>query len=83
MALTKDVVLNNGLVAPQAYIRVEEINIYKGKMSFEVKKYTDTSKPYFSTDSISCEYNLNGDNPYIQAYEHIKTIPEYQGAKDI
>jgi hypothetical protein len=29
-----------------------------------------------------CPYDIEGDNPIKQAYEHLKTLPEFEGAID-
>lgn len=30
----------------------------------------------------ACAYDLEGENPMKQAYAHIKTLPQYDGAQD-
>mgnify|MGYP007101623561 CR=1 FL=1 len=31
----------------------------------------------------TCDYDLNVDNPIKQAYDHLKTLPEFSGAVDV
>ena len=51
-------------------------------MSFNLRKYVSTDLPFFSEDMITCAYNIEGSNPYAQAYEYLKTLDEYSDAVD-
>ena len=83
MALKKTFTLENGLVANNAYIRVTNISITNkqhavANLSFGVD---ETSMP-FQHKTIPFAYDLQGDNAWVQAYTHIKTLPEYEDALD-
>ena len=43
----------------------------KTTISYMVRSYKDESS-----------YSIDGKNPIAQAYEHLKTLPEFQNAKD-
>jgi hypothetical protein len=83
MALTKTVSTVHGLQAVNAYHRVEAVRLEsKTAISFHIRSYTATDKPFFEESVLSCAYALDGDNPIKQAYDHLKTLPEFAGATD-
>jgi hypothetical protein len=83
MALAKTVVTVHGLQALNAYHRVESVALQnKETITFRVRSYTETDKPFFIDNALSCAYDLDGANPIKQAYEHLKTLPEFEGAVD-
>lgn len=83
MALAKTVSTVHGLQAVNAYHRVEAVRLEsKTAMSFHIRSYTAPDKPFFEESVLSCAYQLDGENPIKQAYEHIKTLPEFEDATD-
>ena len=83
MALKKDVVLENGIKVDAAYIKVGTVSvIVKTKISFCVFYSVDAEKSAFKESGFGCQYILDGQNPIKQAYEHLKTLPEFTGAID-
>ena len=83
MALQKTVFTIHGFEAINAYHRVEEVKLKTKKdMIFYVRSYTLTEKPFFVEYAMSCEYELDGANIIKQAYEYLKTLPEFEGATD-
>ena len=83
MALKKTVVTAHGLTVADAYHRVESVQLpSKNEMQFVVRSYADQSKPFFAEKSFGCAYDLIGANPIAQAYNHLKTLPEFAGATD-
>lgn len=83
MALTKDMVSQNGLSAPNSYIKIKRVTVTDKTNAvcdiiFSIGK--DVS-PY-QIDSRSFEYVLDGENVIKQAYVHLKTLPEFTGATD-
>jgi hypothetical protein len=83
MAIKKQVVTPHGFTVSDAYHRVEDTTLTgKYKMNFSVKVYKDTDKEPFASSSFVCAYDLNGGNPLAQAYEHLKSLPDFQDAKD-
>jgi hypothetical protein len=83
MALAKTILTVHGLQAVNAYHRVENVKLEnKVSMSFHIRSYTTTEKPFFVESVFSCAYDLDGANPIAQAYAHIKTLPEFAGATD-
>lgn len=83
MALAKTVSTVHGFQAVNAYHRVEAVRLEsKTAISFHIRSYTEADKPFFEESVLSCVYQLNGDNPIKQAYDHLKTLPEFAGATD-
>jgi hypothetical protein len=82
MALQKNIETAQGLNVNNAYIRVEDISLNKDLMHINIKTYVSVEKPYLSTGVFSCAYSLEGQNPFKQAYEYLKTLPEFSGATD-
>lgn len=83
MALKKSVTTVHGLDVVDAYHRVEGLSFEsKAKIKFQVRASVDGVKPHFADANYSCAYDLNGENPIKQAYDHLKTLPEFSGAVD-
>jgi hypothetical protein len=83
MALAKTVLSVHGFQAVNAYHRVEGVQVEKDRMAFQVRSYKDnTGFPHFSDSSFNCAYDLVGNNPLMQAYEYLKTLPEFADATD-
>jgi len=84
MALKKTAQTPFGIEVVNAFHRVEGLMIIgKDQISFQVRSYKDNSGlPHFAGVVASCAYALDGANPIAQAYEHLKTLPEFAGAID-
>jgi hypothetical protein len=83
MALAKTVSTVHGFQAANAYHRVEAVSLTsKEQISFHIRSYTSVEKPFFEESVLSCAYDINGVNPIKQAYDHLKTLPEFAGATD-
>jgi hypothetical protein len=83
MALAKTVSTVHGLQAVNAYHRVEAVTLQnKETITFHVRSYLATDKPFFMESVLSCRYAIDGENPIKQAYEYLKTLPEFAGATD-
>lgn len=86
MALQKDIIKTNPgfsgqLVAKNVYIKVASVNGGKDSMQAVVTGVCDES--LILNESYSFIPNLSGDNFIAQAYQHLKTLPEFAGAQDV
>lgn len=81
MALKKTVTFK-GITVQDAYIKVWRFEGEKTKMRFGVCYQADANSQPFDSVTVECPYSLDGENPIKQAYEHIKTLPEFAGAQD-
>jgi hypothetical protein len=83
MALSKTITTVHGFEAVDAYHRVEAVSLVgKDQISFHVRSYAATDKPFFQEQTLITPYDLNGANPIKQAYEYVKTLEEFTDAKD-
>lgn len=83
MALKMKVETPQGFVVEDAYHRVESATLLdKTRVGFNVSVYKDVKKEAFALNSYTCAYDINGNNPIAQAYEHLKTLSEFKGAQD-
>ena len=85
MAIKKTKQLNNGVSVTDAYIRVEKLSIVdKTECSFALAHYADDSQdePFFSL-SLTAPYDIDGDNPFAQAYSFVKSLNIYSGSVDV
>lgn len=84
MALQKTTTNASGLTATDAYHRVENVTLAsKTEITFSVRSYASTDRPFFAEEFYSCAYNLSGSNPIEQAYVYLKTLSEFSGATDV
>lgn len=83
MAINKTINTKFGITVPQAYYKIKSVNIEsKNKMTFIVFIYADKEKVNLDEQFYNCVYDINGSNPIKQAYEYLKTLPEFAGATD-
>lgn len=82
-----------GLAIPACYFRVvaPQVDISKTTMSFRVWPFvtqdqsTDASNALADVTVVvaAAPYSLTGPNIFEQAYEYLKTLPEFEGATDV
>jgi len=84
MALKKTVTTEQGFEANGAYHRVEGVRLNgKTSMSFQIRSYKDAKDCLAFSDAMHiCAYDIEGKNPIAQAYEYLKTLPDFTGAID-
>jgi hypothetical protein len=84
MAIRKNFETRFGLTLVNAYHKVMSVKIEnKTSMAFSVGVFVDAAKE-IPAQAISyfCDYDLNGGNALNQAYNHLKSLPEFVGAVD-
>lgn len=82
MALKKTVQLPVGVEVVDAYHRIECVMVSKSTLDFRVRAYSSPAHPACQDVGYVCEYDLHGANPLAQAYQHLKTLPEFADAVD-
>ncbi|WP_323896347.1 hypothetical protein [Aeromonas veronii] len=89
MAISKDVSTSFGVVLDKAYIRVSSIRIFdKCKMAIIVSVYAiDPAVAGRNIEAIKeeshlADYDIDGEEPYKQAYGFIKGLDCYVGCVD-
>lgn len=82
MALSKTITINS-VEVKDAYIRVSGFRGDKKDISFVVSYHANVdSVPFHSEGFSAVSYDMEGSNPIKQAYEYLKTLPEFSGATD-
>lgn len=73
-----------GITVADAYVYVEprSISLDKDVMSFSISYKANQEQETFNSVRFSAPYSLEGENPFIQAYEYLKTLPEFEGCVD-
>ena len=83
MALKKSVTTVYGFEIPDAYHRVEGVYLVsKTMIRFQIRSFADKEKAHFADSQHECVYDMNGSNPFNQAYQYAKTLDEFAGAID-
>lgn len=66
-----------------AYHRVEQMRVSKSGINFTVQIYHQQNGDILDSEGYAMPYNPAGTEPLTQAYNYLKTLPEYQGAIDV
>lgn len=89
MAISKNMVLGNGLTVNNAYIRIDTISGYKGGLDISVNSYVsketfEGGKEYLEQDIVHFVPRVTDDSPNFikQGYEYMKTTEKYSGGTD-
>lgn len=86
MALQKPITLTTNLgtqaTFDNAYVRVASVKVEKNYGRALVHTQKEKDGQVLEQKGYSFGYDLNGLNPLAQAYNHLKTLPEFQGAVD-
>jgi hypothetical protein len=83
MAIKKSISTVFGFEVVDAYHRVEGVRLDgKDKIMFQRRSYTDTAFAAVEDVGYECAYDIQGPNPIAQAYAHLKTLSEFEGAVD-
>lgn len=82
MALSKTIDYK-GVTIADAYHRVWAVTLSKTEISFGLGIHASADADMIASTSHTCAYNIAGDNPIKQAYEHLKTLPEFADAADV
>lgn len=83
MALKKDFITSQGIEIKDAYIRVYAVDCgTKNHASAKIAVQVAQGKPIVEQIIGSFDFNLQGQNPFVQAYIFAKTLPAFAGASD-
>ena len=85
MALEKNYILTlagKQISFANAYIKVDQQEGTKEKVRFAVNATTEKDGEIIERKVYEFAPNLQGGNFIKQAYEHLKTLPEFEGAND-
>jgi hypothetical protein len=83
MALKKTVVTPQGFEAIDAYIVCESLRVVsKKELDLQLNYYKEKGLLSFYSVYHVAPYNIDGPNPFQQAYEYLKTLPEFLDSAD-
>jgi len=82
MALEKTIEYK-GISISNAYIKIGRFEGIKDQLTFGVWYQASASSEPFNSKTLTCAYDLSGKNPISQAYDYIKTLPEFLGAENV
>lgn len=86
MALSKSITLVNNFeeesLFQDAYLRVARVDATKTLATIELSYYKNNAASFLVTRYFTFTLDLEGPNPIKQAYEYLKTLPEFEGAVD-
>lgn len=87
MALQKTVTLTSNFGEEQtfnnAYIKVARVSGTKTSVSAVVEIRKEADGKLLHSESHVFEPSMSADNFIKQAYQHVKTLPDYSGATDV
>jgi hypothetical protein len=86
MALTKRIELKNNFgelsFFPNCYIKVATVSGNKDSIACCVNFQKNEGGQFLDSQSFTFTPSMTGSNFIAQAYEHLKTLPEFDGATD-
>ena len=86
MELTKTINIKDNfgieITFDDVYIKVVSISGDKHLLTAQVSTQTKIDNTHLNTKLFSFKPDMQGDNPIRQAYKHLKTLPEFEGAID-
>jgi hypothetical protein len=86
MALTQTITIKNNFGEDSkfsnAYLRVDYVEATKYLASVRLGFYKEGGLEFLSSTMLSFTPNLEGGNFIKQAYEHLKSLPEFANATD-
>lgn len=89
MAIQKTITLQNGLVATNAYVRVDTVSGYKGGIDYSVNSYLskeafESGQGYLEQEMLHFIPSVSDDasNFIRQAYDDLKTRDKYKDGID-
>lgn len=73
------------IVVPNSYVIVARMAISDDKSTLSFGAWYKVSQvaEMFKAVSYTMPYNIEGDDPFSQAYTYLKTLPEFAGAVDV
>ena len=72
-----------GATFAQAYYKAERIVVSKDGIHISVNVYNTANGEVMDSKHYQMDYDAAGGEPLTQAYNYLKTLPEYSGATDV
>ena len=81
MALQKTITFK-GITVSGAYIKIQSFSGSKELLKFDVATHSRIGEQTIAITSFEMPYNIEGANPIKQAYDYLKSLPEFTGSID-
>jgi hypothetical protein len=81
MALQKTINFK-GITVSDAYLRIQSFSGSKKLLKFELATHYRSGEQALTVSSFEIPYSIDGSNPIKQAYNYLKTLPEFSGSTD-
>ncbi len=81
MALQKTVIFK-GITLDGAYLKIQSFSGSKELLKFDLATHSRAGEQAITVASFEMPYSIEGANPIKQAYDHLKSLPEFAGAVD-
>jgi hypothetical protein len=72
-----------GVTVADGYLRVSDLAGTKSSIGFALAYQASAGEDALKHERFSFTPNMSGGNFIAQAYEHLKTLPEFAGAADV
>jgi hypothetical protein len=86
MALEKNIILKTNfdtdIIFQSSYIKVRSVNMSKNAAQINVDFYSEANGKVVDMKQYNFVASLNGNNLIAQAYNYLKTLPEFNGSID-
>jgi hypothetical protein len=82
MALSKTISFK-GITVNGAYLKVWHISGGKTEIKFGLGYFASADGEMFDSKTFEMAYDINGENPIKQAYEYLKSLPEFADAGNV
>ena len=82
MALLITKKTDTGLLVENTYSRIDNISISRNRMTITLNYYKDKDFLPFAWSTYGCRYTTDGENPFKQAYDYLKTLDEFKDSED-
>lgn len=87
MAISSNFTLKNGLSIEEAYLKIDIVRGDKNTLGFSLVPYKEKNSSDPLEEGTYYEFRVNQDENSVrwdkQAYEYLKTLPEYASAIDV
>lgn len=80
--LTRTSNFGQQVTLPDLYVKVASVYATKDEVQASVTAFTESDGNALFTEVYVFPLDLEGENPIKQAYLHLKTLPEFEGAED-
>ena len=82
MALSKTITFK-GITVTDAYLKVWQISGDKSQIKFGLGYFSTANSEMFDSKTFEMAYDIDGENSIRQAYEYLKSLPDFADAGDV